>query len=60
MQKFFLSEEFQDQFNCQPRHSKEADLRKPSPEVIQTLLAYAAALRVVKTKTLGDINILIN
>jgi len=60
MLQFATSDEFQDRFRCKTRHSKEADLRKPSPGVVHTLLAYAAALHVFKTKSLGNINILMN
>ena len=60
MQQFLTSDDFQDQFKCKTRHTKNADLHKPSPEVIQYLLAYAAGVRVFKTKSMGNINILMN
>ncbi len=60
MQQFLTSDDFQDQFRCKTRHTKEADLCKPSPEVIQYLLAYAVAVRVFNTKSLGNINVLMN
>ncbi|GMT45412.1 MAG: hypothetical protein IEMM0006_1244 [bacterium] len=60
MQQFLTSDDFQDQFKCKPRHTKNADLHKPSPGVIQYLLAYAAGVHVFKTKSMGNINILMN
>jgi hypothetical protein len=60
MQQFITSDKFQDPFKSKTRHSKEADVYKPSPEVMNTLLAYAAALRIFKTKCAGNINILMN
>lgn len=60
MQQFLTSDDFQDQFKCNPRHTKETDLCKPSPGVIRYLLAYAAAVHVFKTKSLGNINVLMN
>ncbi len=60
MQQFLTSDDFQDQYRCKTRHTKEADLRKPSPGVIRYLLAYAAAVHVFKTKSMGNINILMN
>ncbi len=60
MQQFLTSDDFQDQFKCNTRHTKEADLRKPSRGVIQFLLAYAAVVHVFKTKSLGNINVLMN
>ena len=60
MQQFITSHEFQDSSKCNNRHSKEAEKYLPSSGVVQTLLAYAAALRVFKTKSLGNLNILMN
>ena len=60
MQQFLTSHEFQDPLKCKNRHSKDAEKRVPSAGVVQILLAYAAALRVLKTKSLGNLNILMN
>ncbi len=60
MQQFLTSHEFQEPLKCKNRHSKEAEKYVPSPRAVQTLLAYAAALRVFKTKSLGNLNVLMN
>ncbi len=60
MQQFITSDKFQDFFKCKTRHTKEADVYQPSPEVIKSLLAYAAALHVFKTKSVGNMYVLMN
>ena len=60
MQQFITSKGFQDSFKCNNRHSEGVEKYRPSPGVVQTLLAYAAALRVFKTKSLGNLNVLMN
>ncbi len=60
MQQFITSDKFQDPFKSKTRHSKEAEAYKPSPEVIKNLLAYAAVLRVYKTRNAGNIGVLMN
>ncbi len=60
MQQFTTSHEFQGSSKFKIRHSRGAEKCKPSLEVVQTLLLYAAALRVIKTKSLGNINLLMN
>ncbi len=60
MQQFLTSDKFQDQFKCKTLHIKEADVYKPSPEVIKNLMAYAAALYVFKTKSMGNFYVLMN
>ncbi len=60
MQQFTTSHEFQDSSKCKIRHNKEAEQYKPSAGVVQSLLMYAAALRVIKTKSLGNLNLLMN
>ncbi len=60
MQKFITSNDFQDQMKCERRHEKEVNVPKPSAEVIQNILAYAAALHVFKTKSIGNRHVLMN
>jgi len=60
MQQFLTSDKFQDLFTCKTRHTKGADVYKPSPEVIKNILAYAAALHVFKTKSVGNLYVLMN
>ncbi len=60
MHQFLTSDDFQDQSKCKTRHTKEANLRKPSQRVIHYLMAYAAGVYVFKTKSLGNISILMN
>jgi len=60
MQQFLTSDKFQDLFKCKTRHSKEAVVNRPSPEVIKNLMAYAAAIHVFKTKSVGNLYILMN
>ncbi len=60
MQQFLTSDKFQDLFKCKTRHTKEADVYRPSSEVIKNLLAYAAALRVFETKSVGNLYLLMN
>jgi len=60
MQQFITSDKFQDPSKSKTRHSKQADVYNPSPAVIKTLLAYAAVLRVYKTKSVGNLNVLMN
>jgi len=60
MQKFITSDDFQDQMKCRIRRVKEANVPKPSAEVIRNILAYAAALHVFKTKSMGNRHILMN
>ncbi len=60
MQQFLTSDKFQDLYKCKTRYTKEADVYKPSPEVIKNLMAYAAALYVFKTKSLGNLYVLMN
>ncbi len=60
MQQFLTSDKFQDLFKCKTRHTKEANVYRPSPEVIKNLMAYAAALYVFKTKSVGNLYVLMN
>lgn len=60
MQQFLTSDKFQDLFKCKTQHSEEAIVNRPSPEVIKNLMAYAAALRVFKTKSGGNLYLLMN
>ena len=48
-----------------PKHKKKYDKAGPAPKSPSTMtmifiLGYAAALKVIKTKTVGDIMILLN
>ncbi len=60
MQKFITSDKFQEPFKRKTRYNLKADISKPSPEVIKRLMAYAAALHVFTTKSVGNANILMN
>ncbi len=60
MQQFTTSNEFQGSSKFKIRYTRGAERSGPSVEVVQTLLMYAAALRVFKTKSLGVLNILMN
>lgn len=60
MQQFITSNKFQDPLRLKPRYSKEPDVLVPSSEVIRNILAYAAALKVFKTKSVGDLHVLMN
>ncbi len=42
-----------------PQKTEVFDL-KPSPAVIRDLMAYAAALSILKSRTLGNLTILLN
>jgi hypothetical protein len=61
MQQPATSNGFQDSSKCKARQGNgRAEKNKPSAGVVQMLLAYAEALRVFKTKSLGNLNILMN
>lgn len=61
MQQFITPDKFKNPFKRKACFTKKVDdVNKPSPEIIPTLLAYAAALHVFKTKSVGDIAILMN
>ncbi|UBM62809.1 hypothetical protein LA303_02240 [Candidatus Sulfidibacterium hydrothermale] len=60
MQQFVTPHEFQEPFPCKFRHNKGQEKYQPSPEIVRTLMAYAAALRIFKTKCAGNFNILMN
>ena len=59
--KFFTPEETQD--HPQKKKVKKAPAItgcKPSPLAIQIVFGYAAALTILKTKSLGNLSILLN
>jgi len=60
MQQFVTPHEFQEPFPCKFRYNKGAKEHQPSPGVLRTLMAYAAALRVFKTKHMGNFKVLMN
>lgn len=60
MQQFITPDKFQYPTKHKSRYGKEAGSFKPSPLVVRNLLAYAAALRILKTKNMGVIHILMN
>ena len=61
MQKFITPDEQQEPRPYRLRVFKLKTSRcVPSPQLIENLMAYALALRVIKTKRLGDLYILMN
>lgn len=61
MQKFITPDEQQEPRPYRVRVSRLKTSRGvPSPQLIENLMAYALALRVVKTKRLGNLYILMN
>ncbi len=60
MQQFITSDKFQDPYRFKPHHTKEPVTCKPATGIVRNIMAYAAALKVFKTKCAGDLYVLMN
>ncbi|MBE0649200.1 MAG: hypothetical protein IH595_00015 [Bacteroidales bacterium] len=60
VQNYYTSHKSQHGPKVDISNGAEASEMKPSPTIVRNLMAYAATLSIIKTRTIGNLTIILN